>query len=153
VVAALRLALLPTINAMRYICSSPITQPAYQHRFSIIGIIAIPGMMTGAILGGADVQQAARLQMIIMFMITAACGLSCMLAICFVLSVVVDSEHRIRSDRIELRPHVFYRVSSGVVQTVVGTARNAWTYLVGKARNDVRIRGTDSGSERAPLLG
>ncbi|KAH9970565.1 UPF0014-domain-containing protein [Lactifluus volemus] len=88
VVAALRLALLPTINAM-----------------SIIGIIAIPGMMTGAILGGADVQQAARLQMIIMFMITAACGLSCMLAICFVLSVVVDSEHRIRSDRIELRPH------------------------------------------------
>ena len=110
-------------------------------------------MMTGAILGGADVQQAARLQMIIMFMISASSALSSMIATCFVLSVCVDSEHRIRSDRIELRPHVLYRISSGGVRTVVGTARNAWTHLVGKARNGVRIRGTDSDSERAPLLG
>jgi hypothetical protein len=150
---ALRMALLPTINSMRYVCSSPINQLAYRYRFSIIGIISIPGMMTGAILGGADVQQAARLQMIIMFMISASTALSCMIATCFALSVCVDSEHRIRSDRIELRPHVLYRFSSGVVQTVVGTVRNAWTHLVGKGRDGMRIRGTDSNSERAPLLG
>lgn len=29
-----------------------------------IGLIAIPGMMTGAILGGAEVAQAARMQMV-----------------------------------------------------------------------------------------
>lgn len=47
---ALKLALLPTVNQM-----------------SVIGLISIPGMMTGAIIGGSSVQQAARLQMIIMF--------------------------------------------------------------------------------------
>jgi ABC-type iron transport system FetAB permease component len=44
---ALRLALLPTINQM-----------------SVIGLISIPGMMSGAILGGESVEQAARLQMV-----------------------------------------------------------------------------------------
>ena len=29
-----------------------------------VGLIAIPGMMTGAILGGADVANAARMQMV-----------------------------------------------------------------------------------------
>jgi ABC-type iron transport system FetAB permease component len=42
---ALKLALLPTVNQM-----------------SIIGLISIPGMMTGAIVGGKSVEQAARLQ-------------------------------------------------------------------------------------------
>lgn len=42
---ALKLALLPTVNQM-----------------SVIGLISIPGMMTGAIIGGSSVQQAARLQ-------------------------------------------------------------------------------------------
>jgi ABC-type iron transport system FetAB permease component len=42
---ALKLALLPTINQM-----------------SVIGLISIPGLMTGAILGGDSVEQAAKLQ-------------------------------------------------------------------------------------------
>lgn len=49
-VEALKMALLPTINQM-----------------SVIGLISIPGMMTGALIAGHSVQQAARLQMIIMF--------------------------------------------------------------------------------------
>jgi len=44
-IEALRLALLPMINSM-----------------SVIGLISIPGMMTGALLGGSSVDQAARLQ-------------------------------------------------------------------------------------------
>ena len=44
-IEALKLALLPTINQM-----------------SVIGLISIPGMMTGAIVGGKSVEQAARLQ-------------------------------------------------------------------------------------------
>ncbi|WWD21960.1 hypothetical protein CI109_106448 [Kwoniella shandongensis] len=44
-VEALKLALLPTVNQM-----------------SVIGLISIPGMMTGAIVGGKSVEQAARLQ-------------------------------------------------------------------------------------------
>jgi Uncharacterised protein family (UPF0014) len=111
-------------------------------------------MMTGAILGGADVQQAARLQMIIMFMIAASSALSCITATCFALSVCVDSEHRIRGDRIDLRPHVLRRASSGALQMVIGTTRSAWSGLVSKvkhqAHEDMNTRSTDP--ERAPLL-
>ena len=67
---------------------------------SVLGIIAIPGMMTGAILGGSSVQQAARLQMIIMFMITASTTLASVFVTIAAVVVSVDAEHRVRSERI-----------------------------------------------------
>jgi len=121
-----------------------------------MGIISIPGMMTGAILGGADVDQAARLQMIIMFMISASSVLACIIVTLFTLSVCVDSEHRIRPDRIHMRPHVFRRASSDAVRAVVGSARRAWVPSMSPVKRLVtdRIDGQDidSRSERAPLL-
>ncbi|XP_006459590.1 hypothetical protein AGABI2DRAFT_184217 [Agaricus bisporus var. bisporus H97] len=82
-IAALRLALTPTINSM-----------------SVLGIIAIPGMMTGAILGGSSVQQAARLQMIIIFMISSSTTLATVFTTFSCIAVIVDAKHRIRCDRI-----------------------------------------------------
>ncbi|KAJ3102763.1 hypothetical protein HDU97_000302 [Phlyctochytrium planicorne] len=58
-VEAIRLALLPTLNSM-----------------SVMGLISIPGMMTGQILGGASIDDAVRYQLIVMFMITASCTLA-----------------------------------------------------------------------------
>ena len=49
---AVRVGAMPTFNSM-----------------SVIGLISIPGMMTGQILGGSNVQQAARYQMLIMYLI------------------------------------------------------------------------------------
>jgi len=92
-IQALILALTPTINNM-----------------NVIGIIAIPGMMTGAILGGSSVHQAAKLQMIIMFMITAATVVSSVFITFAAIVMVVDKEHRIRSDRILDKKPVIYRV-------------------------------------------
>jgi uncharacterized protein (TIGR00245 family) len=89
---ALRLALTPTINQM-----------------SVIGIIAIPGMMTGAILGGSSVDQAAKLQMIIMFMISASTALASIFTTVLALGMVVDADHRVRSDRVDVREHAVYR--------------------------------------------
>lgn len=117
-------------------------------------------MMTGAILGGADVGQAARLQMIIMFMISASSVLACMIVTLFTLSVCVDWEHRIRSDRIHKRPHAFRRASSDAIRAVVGSVRRAWIVFTGSVKqlllegmaNDRIDEGIDSGSERAPLL-
>ncbi|KAF9533992.1 hypothetical protein CPB83DRAFT_873415 [Crepidotus variabilis] len=80
---ALKLALTPPINNM-----------------SVLGIISIPGMMTGAILGGSSVQQAARLQMIIMFMITASTTLASVLTTLAAITVCVDQQHRVRNERI-----------------------------------------------------
>ncbi|KAG8828004.1 hypothetical protein FRC19_010512 [Serendipita sp. 401] len=80
---ALRLALTPTLNQM-----------------SVIGLISIPGMMTGAILGGSSVEQAARLQMVIMFLISAATALAAIMATGLACAIVVDEEQRIRDERV-----------------------------------------------------
>jgi len=143
-VEALRLALLPTINQM-----------------SVMGIVAIPGMMTGAILGGADVKQAARLQMIIMFMISASSALACIVATLLTLYVCIDSEHRIRGDRIDTRRQAWLRAGSGTIRAVVRAARRAWILTVGWMKQTLREEVTlgngtgysvDRRSERAPLL-
>jgi len=105
---ALRVALTPNINQM-----------------SVLGIIAIPGMMTGAILGGSSVQQAARLQMVIMFMISSSTALASILTTGFALAVVVDNEHRIRSDRIDSRKHVVYRTRDALVEKMVAATKKA----------------------------
>ncbi|KAI0695372.1 UPF0014-domain-containing protein [Cytidiella melzeri] len=132
---ALRLALTPNINQM-----------------SVLGIIAIPGMMTGAILGGSSVQQAARLQMVIMFMISSCTALSSIVTTIFALSVVVDNEHRVRTDRIENRPHAVYRardwVGGKVVDGVKSVGMSVWKNVRGRKGND------DGGEgERERLLG
>ncbi|GAB5591904.1 hypothetical protein Unana1_06804 [Umbelopsis nana] len=80
---SVRLAMLPTINQM-----------------SVIGLIAIPGMMTGQIMGGASVLQAARYQQIIMFMISASTALAVLTAVVACVTTIIDSEHRIRPERI-----------------------------------------------------
>jgi len=144
-VESLSLALMPTINQM-----------------SVMGLISIPGMMTGAILGGANVNQAARLQMIIMFMISASNALSCIIMTLFTLYVCVDSQHRIRGDRIYTRPHPFRRAGSSAVRAVVGSMRRAWITLSGSVKqlclegvvvnNGNDGHSIDPRSERAPLL-
>ncbi|CAO3668529.1 unnamed protein product [Umbelopsis ramanniana] len=80
---SVRLAMLPTINQM-----------------SVIGLIAIPGMMTGQIMGGASVLQAARYQQIIMFMISASTALAVLTAVVTCVTTIIDAEHRIRPERI-----------------------------------------------------
>ncbi|KAJ1968491.1 hypothetical protein IWQ62_001213 [Dispira parvispora] len=82
-VEAMRSAMLPSLNNM-----------------SIMGLISIPGMMTGQILGGVPVLQAVKYQQIIMFMIVASTGLGSLGAVITCLHTVVDGTHRLRLDRI-----------------------------------------------------
>ncbi|KAJ1815240.1 hypothetical protein LPJ75_002435 [Coemansia sp. RSA 2598] len=83
VVEALRSAMLPTITNM-----------------GITGLISIPGMMTGWILGGADVMEAARYQQVIMFMISASTASSTLLSVLFCTFMLVDSAPMLRLDRL-----------------------------------------------------
>ncbi|OJA08467.1 hypothetical protein AZE42_02834 [Rhizopogon vesiculosus] len=112
---ALRLALTPTINQM-----------------SVIGIIAIPGMMTGAILGGSSVQQAARLQMVIMFMISASTALASIFTTIITLGVVIDGEDRLRPDRVVVTEHAVWRARdwliSRMVEGVKFTFKSCWGF-------------------------
>ncbi|KAI8320385.1 hypothetical protein GQ54DRAFT_298694 [Martensiomyces pterosporus] len=86
VVEAMRTSLIPTITMV-----------------GITGLISIPGMMSGQILGGADVMDAARYQQVIMFMIAASTALGVVIAAITVAFVVVDKEPKLRPERISVR--------------------------------------------------
>ncbi|RKP22892.1 UPF0014 family, partial [Syncephalis pseudoplumigaleata] len=61
--SSVRIGMLPTVNAM-----------------SVMGIISIPGVMSGQILAGAPVDQAVRYQICIMFMLAASTTLGTVVA-------------------------------------------------------------------------
>jgi len=47
----------------------------------VVGIVSLPGMMTGQILAGADPMTAVRYQIVVMFMITASVAIGCLLLV------------------------------------------------------------------------
>jgi hypothetical protein len=136
VAEALPFALMPTINKMK--CVSPrsthtfllILRPLYFPLVSMTGIVTIPGMMMHAILDGTDVEQAVRLQMIIMFMISTSNALSCIVAAHLALMICVDSERRIRLDRIDARPHWLCRTFNGAIEAVFGIAGRTGIFVI-----------------------
>ena len=83
---SVRMAMIPILNAM-----------------SAVGLVTIPGMMTGQLLGGTPPDQAARYQIVIMFMIAAAVALGSVLAVLISLRALFDGDHRLRHERIRRR--------------------------------------------------
>jgi len=82
---ALRSALMPTINSM-----------------SATGVVSLPGMMTGQILGGVPPAEAVKYQILVMFMIAGGTGLGAVTAVLGCVYRLTDGRHRLRLDR--LRP-------------------------------------------------
>ena len=80
---SLRTGLIPIINAM-----------------AAAGIISIPGMMTGQVLAGSSPMDAAKYQILIMFMITAGTGFAAVLASWLGARHLFDERHRLRLDRL-----------------------------------------------------
>lgn len=76
--AALAKGLLPTINSM-----------------SVIGLVTIPGMMTGQLLGGASPVQASRYQIVIMYYIVASSCFSLLAATALALHSLTDEHGRL----------------------------------------------------------
>ena len=140
-VQALKLALTPVINGMRFVTGCSFRNAHFMFLHSVLGIIAIPGMMTGAILGGSSVQQAARLQMIIMFMITASTTLASVFMTFTAIFVLVDQEHRVRPDRIEVNGAQWFHIRQWDLKKVV-----RWFRLEFRWRLD-KHNGSDSERE------
>lgn len=83
---ALKTAMTPLLNTM-----------------SVAGVVALPGMMTGQVLAGADPIDAATYQIMIMFVLSGTSGLGALLAaVCSVL-LLTDRRHRLRLDRFAKR--------------------------------------------------
>ncbi|KAG6914742.1 hypothetical protein DXG01_015653 [Tephrocybe rancida] len=90
--------------------------------------IAIPGMMTGAILGGSSVEQAVRLQMMIMFMISSATALAPFFATITHI-VTINTDHRVRPDRIGNRELGLWRARTWAGERIVEAAKGAYGKL------------------------
>lgn len=79
---ALRAALMPIINTM-----------------SATGIVTIPGMMTGQILGGVAPAEAVKYQILILFLVAGGTGLGAIVAVLGGVFRLTDGRHRLRLDR------------------------------------------------------
>jgi len=64
------------------------------------GLVSLPGMMTGQILAGADPLEAVKYQIVVMFMITAATVLGCMLSVLLVYRRLFNDRHQLLVERI-----------------------------------------------------
>jgi putative ABC transport system permease protein len=82
---ALRSGLMPTINAM-----------------AAMGLVSLPGMMTGQILAGVEPIDAVKYQLLVMFLIAGGTGLGTLGAVIVGAYRLTDHRHRLRLDR--LRP-------------------------------------------------
>lgn len=67
------------------------------------GLVSLPGMMTGQILAGADPLEAVKYQIMVMFMITAATVLGCMLSVLLVYRRLFNDRHQLRVERIRVK--------------------------------------------------
>lgn len=109
--AALQKGLVPTINGM-----------------NVIGLVTIPGMMTGQLLGGADPVQASRYQITIMYYIVASACFTLLTAILLALHTLTDEEGRLRRDQLTAKPKgrdILIRCCTGVKSLVVGAYSKA----------------------------
>ncbi len=80
---ALRTGMMPTINAM-----------------SATGLVALPGMMTGQILAGADPVEAVKYQILVMCLIAGGTSLGTVGAVLAGAARLTDGRHRLRLDRL-----------------------------------------------------
>jgi len=89
---AVRRGMIPVLNAM-----------------SVVGIVSLPGMMTGQILAGADPARAVKYQIVVMFMLSAATALGSVAIALLIFRRVFDRHHRLQSELISPRSHLFGR--------------------------------------------
>jgi putative ABC transport system permease protein len=80
---AIRSGMMPILNAM-----------------ATAGVVSLPGMMTGQILGGSSPLDAVQYQIMIMFLICAGTGFGTMVAIRWLEQQLFDHRHRLRLERL-----------------------------------------------------
>jgi len=80
---SVRRALLPIINQM-----------------SAAGIITLPGIMTGQILAGMDPLEAAKYQILLMFLLSGGAGLAAVAVVYLAAMRLTDERQRLRIDRL-----------------------------------------------------
>ncbi len=81
---SLRTALMPIINTM-----------------AATGVVSLPGMMTGQILGGVPPEEAVKYQILILSLVAGAIGIGAIAAVLIAAWRLTDHRHRLRLDRLK----------------------------------------------------
>ncbi|MGA3401311.1 MAG: iron export ABC transporter permease subunit FetB [Acetobacteraceae bacterium] len=84
--SSVRRALLPIVNQM-----------------SAAGIITLPGIMTGQILAGMDPLEAAKYQILLIFLLSGGAGLAAVVVVYLTANRLTDDRQRLRIDRLTAR--------------------------------------------------
>lgn len=63
------------------------------------GLVSLPGMMTGQILGGVSPVEAVKYQILVMFLIAGGTGFGAVAAVLGGVYCLTDGRHRLRLDR------------------------------------------------------
>ncbi|HIK46924.1 MAG TPA: iron export ABC transporter permease subunit FetB, partial [Leptolyngbyaceae cyanobacterium M65_K2018_010] len=85
---AVRIGMIPTINSMM-----------------VMGLVSLPGMMTGQILAGANPIDAVRYQIVIMFRIAAGTALGIVGVVLLAYQRLLSPDHQLRLDALKPRGH------------------------------------------------
>lgn len=83
---AVRTGMIPTLNAM-----------------AVVGIVSLPGMMTGQLLAGVEPVEAVKYQVVIMFLIAAGTGIGIVLAALLTYRSMFSSRHQFRYETLRSR--------------------------------------------------
>ncbi len=86
VAAAVRTGMIPTLNSM-----------------AVMGVVSLPGMMTGQILAGASPDTAVRYQIVIMFILAASSALGSLGVVLLAYRACFDARDRLRMERLTQR--------------------------------------------------
>jgi putative ABC transport system permease protein len=105
-----RVELLLALGATRWEAARPVAGEAVRqgmipilNSMSVVGLVTIPGMMTGQILGGVSPLLAARYQILIMFLISAATAAGVTGVVLLCVRALFDAQHRLRLERLHRR--------------------------------------------------
>lgn len=95
------------LGGTRYQALLPVLRDALRSGFmpimnsmAAIGLVSLPGMMTGQILAGIEPIEAVQYQLLIMFLIAGGTGLGTLAAVMGGGRLLTDNRHRLRLDRI-----------------------------------------------------
>ena len=126
---SVRRALLPIINQM-----------------SAAGIITLPGIMTGQILAGMDPLEAAKYQILLMFLLSGGSGLAAVAVVYLAAMRLTDDRQRLRIDRLTAK-------SKGTAPMIAADVMTRNVISVAAGRDD-RGRGrADAGARHLRAAG
>ena len=74
------------------------------NQMSAAGIITLPGIMTGQLLAGMDALEAAKYQVLLLLLLAGAGAMASAGAVYLAANAVTDDRHRLRLDRLVVRP-------------------------------------------------